>query len=295
VTHVSLFSGIGGIDLAAEEAGFRTILQVEKDPYCLRVLAKHWPNVKRIEDIKDVNEKSVDEPVTFISGGFPCQPFSVAGKRRGTEDDRYLWPEMLRVIRAIKPRWILAENVRGILAIEQGMVIESVLSEMEDSGYEIFPPILVPASGVGAPHQRYRVFIVAYSLCSRWRGVQRRLDITDKGMEDVGDSACERFRKTGGCVGRSEERTTGTSYVADTDCKGCEDAQRSDTNARLARHRTTCRTNWWQSEPDVGRVAHGIFHRVDRLRALGNAVVPAQVLPILQAIAETERRKYENG
>ncbi len=103
MTHVSLFTGIGGLDLAAEWAGFRTILQVERDPYCLRVLKKHWPGVRRITDVRDVYAESVNEPVTILSGGFPCQPFSAAGKRKGTEDDRFLWPAMLDCIRALTP------------------------------------------------------------------------------------------------------------------------------------------------------------------------------------------------
>ncbi len=136
MTHVSLFTGVGGIDLAADWAGFKTILQVEKDPYCQKVLRKHWPNVKRIEDIRDVKADSVNEPVTLISGGPPCQPVSVAGKRRGTGDDRWLWPEMLRVIREIKPQWVLAENVPGIISLESGMVFENLLVDLENEGYE---------------------------------------------------------------------------------------------------------------------------------------------------------------
>ncbi len=161
MTHISLFSGVGGIDLAAEWAGFETILQVEIDPYCQRVLEKHWPNVKRIEDIRDVKADSVSEPITLVSGGFPCQPVSVAGKRRGTEDDRWLWPEMLRVIREIAPKWVLAENVLGLLTIEHGMVFENILADLEVEGYETWTG-LIPVAGTGAPHLRYRVFLVAH-------------------------------------------------------------------------------------------------------------------------------------
>jgi DNA (cytosine-5)-methyltransferase 1 len=126
------------------------------------VLEKHWPAVKRITDIKEVKADAVDRPVTVVSGGFPCQPFSCAGKRRGAEDDRYLWPEMLRVIHDLKPSWVVAENVPGLLSIDAGLVFDGVLSDLESEGYETLP-LVYPACGVGANHRRTRVFIVGYS------------------------------------------------------------------------------------------------------------------------------------
>jgi DNA (cytosine-5)-methyltransferase 1 len=328
MTHVSLFAGIGGFDLAAEWAGFETILQVEIDDYARKVLEKHWPNVKRIKDIRDVKKESVEMRPTVVSGGFPCQPFSHAGKRRGREDDRYLWPEMLRVIRELMPTWAVAENVPGLLSIDEGLEIERVFASLETEGYETLP-LVYPACGVGALHRRNRIFIVAHTVCVRWKrrkGSERRFNIPDQGLEALADTKGERFRETGYGFGRSEERFTGESFMADAN----RDGKRRDQSENKERRRieqgcenvadahvkrlsiTTCGKfgefrkkegksergkfsrgitevrEYWAVEPDVGRVAHGIPHRVDRLKGLGNAVVPQQAYPIFAAIAEYE-------
>ena len=163
LTHLSLFSGIGGLDLAAEWAGFRTVGQCEWADYPRAVLEKHWPDVYKWRDIRTLTKESFYEhtglrTVDVVSGGFPCQPFSVAGKQRGKDDDRYLWPEMLRVIRELQPTWIIGENVPGII----NLALDQVLADLEAEGYEV-QCFLVPACGVDAPHKRYRVVIVAYS------------------------------------------------------------------------------------------------------------------------------------
>lgn len=163
LTHFSLFTGIGGFDLAAEWAGFQTIGQVEIADYPNKILEKHWPNVPRWRNIKNVTTKSVwgagiKHIPTLLTGGFPCQPFSVAGNQRGTEDDRHLWPEMFRVVQELRPTWIVGENVAGFI----GMALEQILSDLESAGYEC-RAFVFPACGVGALHKRDRVFIVAYS------------------------------------------------------------------------------------------------------------------------------------
>ena len=191
LTHLSLFSGIGGLDLAAERAGFRTVGQCEFADYPYKVLCKHWPDVPKWRDIRtltgeDFHERTGLRTVDVISGGFPCQPFSVAGKRRGTEDDRYLWPEMLRAIREIRPTWVIGENVGGIISmvqpgsevtvesqaslfeasdketlLEQEYVVETVCRDLEQEGYSI-QPIVIPACAVGAPHRRDRIWFIAH-------------------------------------------------------------------------------------------------------------------------------------
>ena len=292
LTHLSLFSGIGGIDLAAEWAGFETILFVEKDKFCQKVLNKHWPDVPIIGDIHDVTRERIEEamadaesqscngfqdnagdskrpqevpesgnssgegqqrsnsiipPVTLITGGFPCQPVSHAGKRGGTEDDRWLWPEMLRVISEVRATWVVAENVTGLLT----MGFYDCLSDLESQGYET-QAFVIPACGVNAPHRRDRIFIVGYTT---------REGLQNRGRSQVGEAERE----------KPESNRCGSPLKGLQDDAGIADGE-----------------GWWAVEPDVGRVAHGIPSRVDRLKALGNAVVPQQIYPILKAIADIE-------
>lgn len=162
LTLGSLFAGIGGFDLAAKWAGIDTIWQVEIDPFCQKVLEKHFPNAKRYKDITKIKGGEL-ESVDIISGGFPCQPFSKAGKRKGKTDDRYLWPEMFRIIKDVKPKYVICENVIGII----DMAIEQVLSDLGSANYktECFD---IPACGIGAPHRRERIWIITYSTGKRW-------------------------------------------------------------------------------------------------------------------------------
>ena len=154
MTHGSLFSGIGGFDLAAEWAGIKNVFTVENDEFCNKVLEKNFPNTKKHGNIYEFDGTKYRGQIDIISGGFPCQPFSLAGQRKGTEDDRHLWPEMLRIIREANPEWVIGENVAGILSVDGGMVIEQVLLDLEDAGYEVMPPFVIPACAVviGALH-----------------------------------------------------------------------------------------------------------------------------------------------
>jgi DNA (cytosine-5)-methyltransferase 1 len=177
--HFSLFFGIGGFELAAEWMGWKNYLSCEINPVCNHVRKYYWPESYHHENIKDLNYETINIELSrrfgndwrndeiIITGGFPCQPFSTAGKRKGTEDDRYLWGEMLRVIREVSPDYILGENVSGLVNWSKGMVFEEVQATLEAEGYEILP-VLLPAAGINAPHKRERIFFIAYSNHARF-------------------------------------------------------------------------------------------------------------------------------
>ena len=178
MTHGSLFSGIGGFDLAARWMGWDNLFHCEFDPFCQRVLAHHFPNSKLYNDVKTFDATIYRGRLDVLSGGFPCQPFSSAGKRKGTDDDRHLWPEMLRIIREISPRYVLGENVRGLLNWSGkdgrvGMVFEEVCTDLETAGYEV-TPYLLPACSINAPHRRDRIFFVAQNSDENGRGSFKR-------------------------------------------------------------------------------------------------------------------------
>lgn len=168
LTFGSLFAGIGGFDLGLERSGMVCKWQVEIDPFCQRVLAKHWPNVQRYSDVRECGSHNL-EPVDVICGGFPCQPHSLAGRRKASNDDRDLWPEYARIICETKPTWILAENVPGILSSDDGRFYGRVLSDLAACGYDAFWRVF-RAFDFGAPHIRERLFIVAHSREKRWDG-----------------------------------------------------------------------------------------------------------------------------
>jgi DNA (cytosine-5)-methyltransferase 1 len=173
MTHGSLFSGIGGFDLAARWCGWTNVFQCEVNPFCRQVLKYHFPNTQLYEDIRTTDFTKHAGAIDVISGGFPCQPFSVAGKRRGMDDDRFLWPEMLRAVREVQPAWVVAENVNGLLTQQQGVVFERVLTDLEGEGYEV-QPVVIPACAVGAPHRRDRIWIIAHRTDAGAESVQER-------------------------------------------------------------------------------------------------------------------------
>ena len=272
LTHLSLFSGIGGLDLAAEWAGFTTVGQCEFADYQTKVLEKHWPGVPRWRDIRTLTKESFYErtglrTVDVISGGFPCQPFSVAGKQKGKEDDRYLWPEMLRVIRELRPRCVVGENVPGIIKIAAGQVAK----DLERAGYHVVV-FNFEAAAVGTWHRRSRVFFVGIA-------------------ETVPNSESERQQRERTCgeqIGgtRSFARESeGCGLVRDTMCQGLQDGT-AETIRKPRADECPERSDCWAAEPDVDRVAHGVPHRVDRIKCLGNAVVPQQAYPIFKALRE---------
>ena len=156
MTHASLCSGIGGFDYAAKLIGWKNIFQCEIDPFCQTILKYHFPECELFSDIKKSDFSKYANTIDIISAGFPCQPFSVAGKRKGTDDNRYLWGEVLRVLQEVKPRYFVGENVVGIITIKYGMVFEQICIDLENAGYKV-PPYIIPACAVNAPHRRERI------------------------------------------------------------------------------------------------------------------------------------------
>ena len=310
-----LFSGIGGFSLGLRWAGgFETVGFCEVDRFCRQVLAKHWPDVPIHDDVGTLNGDEFG-PVDVVCGGFPCQPWSVAGRQRGAEDDRDLWPEMHRVIRAARPRWVIGENVRGIVG--QPMGLPRVSSDLEALGYSV-AAFLIPACAVGAPHRRERVWIVAHANQLE-RSEQQPARELPKSQHDTGAMAdtghgyvTERSRpsrcvekqqtpvgaRPGGLSGlgnasgsglstRQQRRkpdkpergvSSGSAIAEPSGPSGWADAEWlecSDTNIR-------------RIKPGLGLLVNGFPNRVAKLRALGNAVVPQIVQQIGEAILTAE-------
>ena len=210
MTHASLFSGIGGFDLAAEWAGWTNAFNCEIDPFCRKVLKYHFPDAEQYGDIRTTDFTIWRDRIDVLTGGFPCQPFSLAGKRKGTEDDRYLWPEMLRVIRTVRPRWVVGENVYGIVNWSEGMVLDTVCSDLEAAGYEV-QPYIISACGVGAPHRRDRCWFVAHRTDAGVETIREGQD----GFHAVGvaaDADCDR-RRVGAYQPEPVSGSCGTSDI----------------------------------------------------------------------------------
>lgn len=273
---LDLFSGIGGFSLGLERAGMTTVAFCEIDKFCQKVLKKHWPDVPVYNDIRKIRDEFTGT-VDLICGGYPCQPFSNAGQRKGADDDRHLWPEMFACIQEYRPRWVIGENVAGHVS----MGLDDVLSDMESAGYTC-RPFIIPACAVDAPHRRDRIWLVAYSECEGPQGHARHGDGGHK-------------------PGRDNKKEGGPACP----CGLCRDVSNAHPNQQHRRGRpvqmgrrgipqeikedSVRQGNNWCPEPAVGRVAYGIPRRVDRLKGLGNAVVPQIPEIIGRAIMEIEK------
>lgn len=275
--HLDLFSGIGGFALAAGMNQVQTVAFVEKDKYAQKVLRKNFAGVPIYDDICTFDGKPF-RGVWLLTGGFPCQPFSLAGKRRGASDDRALWPQMLRVINEAKPRWVLGENVPGIISME----LDNVLADLERLNYSAWS-LTVPACAVDARHRRDRVWIVAHAASGQDDGRKCR-DVAEaegcrESLNAATDSRGETLADTDRLNGRArtgrengaQARNSGED-VPDANGAGREEQRRTVANGE--EHEAAQYGNRWQPEPAICRVAHGIPNRVDRLRGLGNAIVP---------------------
>ena len=396
---LDLFSGLGGFSLGLERTGrYKTVAFCEIDKYCTLLLQKHWKGVKIYNDVKKITKEGFEadgiESPDIITGGFPCQPFSVAGKQKGTDDDRHLWPEMFRIIKAFKPRFVIGENVPGIVNIQDGVVFETVCTDLESQGYEV-QPFNIPAAAVGAPHQRKRIWIIAtladsvsnnerreisrsYEEKGRVQEEHRSKDsasgifsgtseirksnngyetmensgrtlrqgssIRKKNEDEVGKENANQHQRSssssesnvanadtrlsdgqkkelqsrgqasissregenvanaksissdGREIGQHSEESrekgkigievggvsSDRQKLANTDSERLEGLGQSRSQFNETSSSTSCSEErqgqvgqgWWEFEPNVGRVAHGVPGRVHRLKALGNSIVP---------------------
>ena len=343
---LDLFSGIGGFSLGLEWAGMSTVAMCEKDPYCRKILAKHWPDLTIHEDIRNLDGKKYRNSIDLVAGGFPRQPFSVAGKRKGADDDRHLWPEMLRVIKEAKPRWVIGENVFGFI----NMALDDVQADLEREHYEVRKFVL-PAVAVDAKHRRDRIFLVAYSNSPAvWNLPERQAQGRDNlqtGRQAITphdgssqsmanpDSSWELQQEgdqqeIGGWSGNSSQQDVANSYgegleigqdLRENHEQELSPSERSGSERRedVANSHGTRgeaglsgqepwqegnsgeldhqghQQSWreevreWPAEPCVGRVADGVPNRVDRIKGLGNAVVPQLIQAIGELVIEADR------
>lgn len=268
----------------------RTVGFCEIDPYCRSVLAQHWPGIFVHHDVRSLPRV---EGVDVISGGVPCQPASIAGKRLGQLDERWLWPAFFEVVQAHSARWVVAENPLGIVSLKPHG-LEWICGTFRDLGYDPWP-VVISAHNVGAPHLRRRIWIIAHAKCDVIRDKQQWLPgrwqegIRDEGQtqsfhhgtqEPLADTNGDGFR-TGGRQGVHRARAAGLSLhpggaMAEPSNPGLPFPEHEELREAWGRVEggAVTQRGWWASEPDVGRMAHGVPSRVDRLKSLGNAVVP---------------------
>jgi DNA (cytosine-5)-methyltransferase 1 len=328
---LDLFSGIGGFSLGLESTGFfETIAFVEKDEFCQKVLNKNFNNIPIEGDIRNVKGDKYKADV--VTGGFPCQPFSVAGKRKGTDDDRYLWDETIRVVRECKPIWFIGENVEGLINIQEGMVLRQVQNDLEKEGFEV-QCIIIPASGIGAWHQRKRIWIIGYNVSNsnarfgigENQEIQTRGNTSTNGSKDVSNSD-SKLRRRWGAIGENRANKIWRFYSKkeeqtrnDIRSKtiGCNDIfgkqknlqhthnerfeelnlstepKKSDINNREYDSTTENKT-WWQTQSNLCGVPDGVSYgldknRANRIKALGNSIVPQIARELGKAIIEAEK------
>ena len=276
--HGSLFSGIGGFDLAAEWMGWENVFQVEWDAYCQKVLAKNFPNVKRYGDIKEFDGTKYRGLVNIISGGFPCQPFSVAGKRQGEEDTRFLWPEMLRVIGEIEPLFVVGENVANLISMGHGKIFDRILADLENKGYKT-EQYIIPACSVGAWHRRDRIWIIAHSINSKHR-INGRSNRKENGIQELDREAIRSGLPIGTTSTNSDYRSKRTEGIKSKEIQELEGFQRGKDQRIYAD---------WTRRPDLFtpilcRSYDGLSNGMDRVKGLGNAIVPQVAYEIFKAI-----------
>lgn len=278
---LDLFAGIGGFSLAAKMLGWQTVAFVEKEPFCQAVLQKNFPGVPIYDDICKFTAEPFRGRIDVLTGGFPCQPFSIAGQRKGTDDERHLFAEMLRVIGECRPRYVVAENVRGLLNISNGRVFADICSQLENLNYEVWP-FLIPASSVDAPHERYRVWVVAR-------------DVADPCRERLQGDELVRALGEGTGASRSTPERFGDNhwYEAATRFCGVDDGLPAQLDEREKRRIRQAVEHYGRKETerrlgiDCSKVEERIM-RKERIKALGNTIIPMIAFELFKAIEAAE-------
>jgi DNA (cytosine-5)-methyltransferase 1 len=301
MNHGSLFSGIGGFDLAAEWMGWENVFHCEWNPFGQKVLKRYWPNSISYNDITKTDFTIHRGAIDILTGGFPCQPYSAAGKRLGKEDERHLWPEMLRAIREIQPRWIVGENVLGLVNWNGGMVFEEVQADLEAEGYEVQPYVL-PAAAVGAPHRRDRVWFVAYAnLCGNNTTKRSENNFWEQSnneqQRDRRSMQINRLSNEWDATNPSNKRREQCRIPRQiSETKGISSNEGSEFRIPIKTIRNGYKPNW-ENFPTVSPICSrndGLSNRLDgitfskwrteSIKAGGNAIVPQVVYQIFKAI-----------
>ena len=320
---LDLFSGIGGFSLGLESTGyFETIAFVEKDKFCQQVLKKNFKDIPIESEVRNV--KGDRYAADIVCGGFPCQPFSVAGKRKGTDDDRYLWDETIRIVRECKPRWFIGENVEGIINIQEGMVLRQVCDDLEKEGFEV-QCLVIPASGIGAWHQRKRVWILAYSKhngshrskgnetiessnqSKEWLFIRDDQDVSNTNArlsfrenEEVqarGNTIDSSSKDVSNTIGKLSDGCSSTTRVSTTEFERLDSDEKENRNEVRSKtercSKQDKRKTWWQTQSSLCRVPDGVSYELDkdrtnRIKALGNSIVPLIARELGLAIIKAE-------
>ncbi len=281
MVHGSLFSGIGGFDLAAQWMGWENAFHCEINPFGKRVLKYYWPKSFSYDDITKTDFTIWRGRIDVLSGGFPCQPYSQAGKRLGKEDDRHLWPEMLRAIREIQPRYVVGENVRGLTNWNGGLVFDEVQAVLEAENYEVLP-FLLPACAVKAPHRRDRIWFIAHAKGECGNGLQscRQSKVSEPEQRQPRRSNCGAITSNSNSLGQSGSRRS----------KKQSNSEKGDT---WKKHRVVD-DGGWPTQPPICSGNDGISteldgitlskHRQESLKGYGNAVVPQLVFELFKVI-----------
>ena len=290
---LDLFSGIGGFSVGLEATGkFKTIGFCEKDKFCQKVLRKHWSNVPIYEDIKKLDARKIKADV--VVGGFPCQSISIAGKQKGKDDDRFLFPEMLRVIKEVQPRWIIGENVQNLINIADGQILQGIHNDLESQGFEV-QTFNITASSQGAWHKRSRVWIVAantntrFSIGENEKIFTRGNTFNNGSSSDVSNTKCKLLH---GC---SSSTRNSTKKFSRMECNQSKIRGEVWSKTKRCSEQDKQQT-WWQTQSELCGVPDGVQYelypdRANRIKALGNSIVPQIATEIGKAIIKAEEQE----